>query len=122
MTQLLWMPYVIDRFVKLGIGRTLGNPKPSDADEQSAWAARAKRAHANAVEGIAVFAPLALLAVQSGLGSTPLVVRACATYFLARVAHYVVYTAGAPVARTLAFLAGFGAQAALLFALLRATG
>jgi uncharacterized MAPEG superfamily protein len=116
------MPYVVDRFVKLGIRRTLGNPKPSDTEEQSAWAARAKRAHANAVEGLAVFAPLALVAIQSGLGPTPLVRGACATYFFARLAHYVVYAAGAPVARTLAFLAGFGAHVALLFALLRATG
>jgi uncharacterized MAPEG superfamily protein len=116
------MPYVLDRFVKLGIPRTLGNPKPSDIDEQSAWASRAKHAHANAVENLVVFAPLALLAVHVGLGAAPLVTGACATYFFARLAHYVMYAVGVPVMRTVAFLAGFGAQAALLVALLQAAG
>jgi uncharacterized MAPEG superfamily protein len=120
-TAALWMPYVLDRFVKLGIMRTLGNPATSDGEAQSAWAQRAKRAHANAVENLVVFVPLAGLALQAGLGATALVTQACATYFFARLAHYAFFTAGVPVARTLAFLVGFGAQMALVVALMRAT-
>jgi uncharacterized MAPEG superfamily protein len=116
------MPYVLDRFVKLGIRRTLGNPKPSDIDEQSPWAARAKHAQANATENLVVFAPLAVLAIDAGLGAAPSVTGACATYFFARLAHFVLYAAGVPVVRTLAFLAGFGAQMALLLALLHVGG
>jgi uncharacterized MAPEG superfamily protein len=51
-----------------------------------------------------------------------LVCGACATYFFVRVAHYVLYAAGVPVLRTLAFVAGFGAQAALAIALITGGG
>jgi uncharacterized MAPEG superfamily protein len=120
LTAAMWIPYTLDRFVKIGIPRTLGNPQSSDADAQSAWAVRARRAHANAVENLVVFAPLAVLALHAGLGSNGMVVSACATYFVARLVHYAVFTAGVPVVRTLAFLAGFGAQVSLLLQLLQA--
>jgi uncharacterized MAPEG superfamily protein len=116
LTGCLWIPYVLDRFRTLGIARTLGNPRPGDADAQSPWAHRARQAHVNAVENLAVFAPLALLAIALGVGHTPLAAGAAATYFFARVAHFALYTAGVPVVRTLAFLIGFGAEAALLLA------
>jgi uncharacterized MAPEG superfamily protein len=120
LTALLWMPYVLDRFIRFGVPRTLGNPKPSDVEELDAWAGRAKRAHANAVENLAIFAPLALLAIHLDVGATPLVSGASATYFWARAAHYGCYSAGVPVLRTVTFLAGFGAQVSLVIALLGA--
>ena len=116
LTGCLWIPYVLDRFRTLGIVRTLGNPPPGDAEAQSPWARRARQANANAVENLAVFAPIALLAIALGVGHTPLAAGAAATYFFARAAHYALYAAGIPVLRTLAFLTGFGAQAALLLA------
>jgi uncharacterized MAPEG superfamily protein len=119
LTAAMWLPYVLDRFVKIGIPRTLGNPQPGDADAQSAWAIRARRAHANAVENLVVFAPLAVLAIHQGLRSHGPVVSACSTYFVARLVHYVAFAAGVPVVRTLAFLAGFGAQVFLLLQLLQ---
>jgi uncharacterized MAPEG superfamily protein len=119
MTALMWMPYVLDRFVKIGITRTLGDPQPGDAAVQSAWAVRAKLAHVNAVENLVVFAPLAILAVHADASARGAAATACAVYFFARLAHYVVFTAGLPVVRTLAFLAGFGAQACLLLQLLQ---
>jgi uncharacterized MAPEG superfamily protein len=39
-------------------------------------------------------------------------------YLIARVVHYVVYTAGIPVIRTLAFLTGFGATLTFAFTIL----
>lgn len=116
LTGCLWIPYVLDRFHTLGIARTLGNPQPGDADAQSPWARRARQAHANAVENLAVSASMALLAIALGVGHTPLAAGAAATYFFARAAHFALYTAGVPVLRTLAFLIGFGAEAALLLA------
>jgi uncharacterized MAPEG superfamily protein len=56
------------------------------------------------------------MAVQSGVGGTALASGASAAYFFARLAHYSLYAAGVPVLRTVAFLAGFGAQLALLAA------
>jgi uncharacterized MAPEG superfamily protein len=120
LTAVMWMPYVLDRFVKIGIPRTLGNPQPGDAEAQSAWAIRTRRAHANAVENLVVFALLAMLAVHAGMSHSGMVVAACATYFFARLVHYVAFAAGVPVLRTLAFLAGFGAQVVLLVQLFQA--
>jgi uncharacterized MAPEG superfamily protein len=117
LTGCLWIPYILDRIATLGIARTLGNPQAGDADAQSSWARRARQAHANAVENLVIFAPLALLAIWLGLGRTPFVAGAAATYFFARIVHFALYTAGVPVLRTLAFLIGFGAQAALFLAL-----
>jgi uncharacterized MAPEG superfamily protein len=116
LTGCLWIPYILDRFRTIGIMRTLGNPQLGDAEVQSPWARRARQAHANAVENLAVFAPLALLAIGLGVGRTPLAASAAATYFFARLAHFALYTAGVPVLRTLAFLTGFGAEAALVLA------
>jgi len=117
LTGCLWIPYVLNRFLALGIARTLGNPQPGDADALAPWARRARQAHANAVENLAVFAPLALLAIVLGVASTPLAAGAAAAYFFARTAHAALYTVGVPVLRTLAFLAGVAAQAVLLLAL-----
>ena len=119
-TACMWMPYVLDRFARIGIPRTLGNPKRTDVDEQSACAVRAKEAHANAIENLAVFAPLSILSIHLGLGGTLAVSIPSAIYFAARLAHYAAYAAGVPVVRTLAFLTGFGAQVALLIALANA--
>ena len=40
-------------------------------------------------------------------------------YFFARLAHYVVYSAAIPVARTLTFTAGWLAQIAIIASILR---
>ncbi|WP_437521545.1 MAPEG family protein [Sorangium sp. So ce726] len=68
LTACLWVPYVLDRMVRLGPARTFANPAPGNDAEQSAWALRARAAHASAVEGLVLFAPLALLlaAVNAG--------------------------------------------------------
>ena len=118
LTASLWIPYVLERFVRIGIPQSLMNPKTGGPDDRAPWAQRAARAHLNAVENLAVFAPLALLALQQGLGATALAGGAAAVYFWARLVHFVCYSAGVPVVRTLAFVAGFGAQAALVVALL----
>ena len=108
MTALFWMPYVLDRMRVKGMFGAMGNPQ-SDDPPLADWAQRAARAHQNAVENLVVFAPLVLIAVAAGI-SNPMVAQASAIYFFARLAHFVVYTAGIPVLRTLAFLAGFAAQ------------
>ena len=119
MTGSLFIPYVVDRVVRLGLARTFANPTPANAADQSAWAMRAKAAHANAIENLVIFAPLALAAMHIGVGTTALATRAAAVYFFARLAHYFVYAAGVPVARTVAFFAGVGAEFALLVAVVK---
>ena len=114
MTGLIWVPYILDRVAKRGLMGTMANPGPGLA-KQSEWAERMRAAHYNAVENLAVFAPLILMlhALNISTGAT---VAAAATYFWARLVHLVVYTMGIPVLRTLAFAVGFLAQAVLLLA------
>jgi uncharacterized MAPEG superfamily protein len=100
-TALFWLPYVLNRMVVRGVMGTLANPSPADAP-LAPWAQRAKAAHANAVENLVLFAP-AVLAVHATGGGDSLTTFACELYFFSRVAHFIVYTAGIPVLRTLLF-------------------
>ncbi|HEY2837286.1 MAG TPA: MAPEG family protein [Rhizomicrobium sp.] len=116
-TVLMWIPYMLARIVTRGPFRTLGNPADPNAPPDPAWAERARRAHANAAENLAVFAPLVLILAVTGV-STPATVMASKTYLGARLVHYVVYAAGIPVIRTLAFAAGFAATIVIAGAVL----
>jgi len=110
LTGVLWVPYIIDRLLVRGLFDAVGypeNPKP-----QSPWAQRLIKAHTNAVENLAVFAPLVLLANALGI-SGPAVAVPAAVYFWARLVHAVSYALGIPWVRTLAFAAGFVAQASV---------
>ena len=114
LTGVLWIPYILDRMVTRGVWGTLANPSRDDKP-QSPWAQRLYFAHTNAVDNLVVFAPLVLILDNIGYTSNGTVI-ACAVYFWARLAHALVYALGVPVLRTLAFLVGFGAQAALVLA------
>ncbi|MFO1352852.1 MAG: MAPEG family protein [Gammaproteobacteria bacterium] len=114
-TGLLWVPYVLNRIAVRGLMDTVGypdNPKP-----QSPWAQRLMKAHANAVENLVVFAALVLLANASGIAGGA-VATAAVVYFWARVVHAIAYTLAIPWIRTLAFAAGFFAQAVVAWQLL----
>lgn len=115
-TALLCFPYVLNRFARRGLVGVVANPSPDDKP-LAAWAQRAQRAHANAIENLAVFAPAAL-AVIAIHREDSLTAIACAVYFVSRTVHYVVYTAGIPVVRTLAFFGGWGATLVLIGRLL----
>ncbi|BDU22944.1 MAPEG family protein [Dyella sp. GSA-30] len=106
-TALMWIPYLTARIFSQGMWPALDNPKTGHLSGP-AWAQRAKLAHANAVENLVVFAPLVVVATLAGI-QTPGTVLAAKVYLVARLVHYVVFTAGIPVLRTLAFLAGFAA-------------
>ena len=117
MTALFWVPYVLNRMVVSGLGRTLAGTSP-ESDAHSVWAQRAVKAHYNAVENLAIFAPAVLVAHALSI-STAATKAAVAAYFFARLLHYVVYSAGIPVARTLTFTAGWVAQIVILVSILR---
>ena len=108
LTGLLWLPYILQLIVQLGPVKAIWDPTgahPHDAD----WALRAKRAHYNAVENLAVFAPLVLIVAVTGTGSA-LTATAAAAYFFLRLAHYLIHLAAVPVLRTLVFLGGWVCQ------------
>ncbi|QTO20360.1 MAPEG family protein [Burkholderia seminalis] len=106
-TLLMWIPDMLARITTHGLMAALNNPDPS-APPGPLWAERARRAHANAIENLAVFAPLVLMCAMTG-ASSPATVFSARLYLGARLIHYVVYAAGIPVVRTIAFLAGFAA-------------
>jgi uncharacterized MAPEG superfamily protein len=107
LTAVLWIPYILDRIAVGGLADAVGypdQPKP-----QSPWAQRLKRAHANAVENLVVFATLVLVAVALGV-SNGTTANAAMIYFWARLVHAFAFTAALPWVRTLAFAVGFVAQ------------
>jgi uncharacterized MAPEG superfamily protein len=114
MTGLFWVPYILDRTAVRGLMGAMANPSPTDKP-QSGWAQRMMAAHTNAVENLVIFAPLVLVTQDLSI-ATPATGFACVLYFWSRLVHYVVYTLGIPVLRTLAFAAGFAAQVALVVA------
>jgi uncharacterized MAPEG superfamily protein len=116
MTALFAFPYVLNRIAVRGLMGAMANPSPDDKPVP-AWARRAQCAHANAVENLVVFAP-AVLAVQAAGRGDSLTAAACGLYCFSRLLHYVVYTAGIPVARTLAFFGGWAGIAILVARLL----
>ncbi len=64
LTAVLWVPYVLNRFLKVGVWTSIGNPTEADLAKQSDWAKRARSAHANAVENLVVFGALVLVAAE----------------------------------------------------------
>jgi uncharacterized membrane protein YecN with MAPEG domain len=116
-TAVMWVPYVIGRMLIFGILAPIGHPGPGYPVDRP-WMDRARRAHANAIENLAVFAPLVLISACIGL-TTPAIALAAWIYVVARLAHCVIYTLGIPVLRTLAFLTGSCATLFVGFDLLR---
>jgi uncharacterized MAPEG superfamily protein len=103
-TALMWVPYVLARMTTHGVMRAIGNPGPGYPADPP-WADRARRAHLNAIENLAVFAPLVLVAAIVQV-STRATILSAQIYVVARIAHYVIYAAGVPVVRTIAFFVG----------------
>lgn len=115
LTAVLWMPYILNTIAVRGIVDAVGYPE--DPKPLSAWASKMKAAHANAIENLAVFATLVLIANAAGISSAS-TVMACEIYFWARLLHVASYTLAVPWVRTVSFAVGFGCQVVLALALL----
>lgn len=107
-TGVIWIPIIINRLAEMGPWPALRNPEP-DVRPHASWAFRLSNAHRNAIENLAVFAPLAIGVHVMGL-SNPVTEWASSAFFITRVAHAIIYTFGIPLLRTLAFVAGFNCQ------------
>ncbi|MEL6265782.1 MAG: MAPEG family protein [Pseudomonadota bacterium] len=118
LTSLMWAPYIVSLILERGLVSAL-TERVGDDPGPAAWAERAQRAHRNAVENLVVFAPLAIGVHVAGAG-TGVTAAAAAIFFVTRLAHYVVYCTGIPVARTLIFAVGVFCQITLGVALLTA--
>jgi len=118
MTALFWVPYIINRMREQGAWPALRNPQP-DTQPEAAWAKRMMKAHENAIENIAIFAPLVIiievLNIQSEMTAT-----LCAVYFMSRLSHFTLYVMKVPFLRTVAFFIGFLCQFSLGITILNA--
>ena len=83
------------------------------------WQARTKRLVDNHREGLALFAPLVLIAAVSQISTTWTVLGA-QLFFFSRVAHAVIYLAGWPWVRPVAWLIGIIGTAMIFVALVPA--
>ncbi len=115
-TSVLWAPYILNRCL-VGPGPWWEMGYPDTPTVLSPWAERLKRAHMNAVENLAVFAPLVLAARLAGV-STGATVAAGFVYVGARVVHACAYVFKVPYVRTLSFCAGWACQAVFAWVLL----
>ena len=115
LTGLMWVPYIIRRVTEKGMLQVLVCPQV-DKSTTSAWSQRMMMAHQNAIENLALFAPLVLMLHVTGM-NTAYTATACAVYFYTRLAHYLVYSLGIPVLRTPVFAVSFGALVALALTL-----
>ncbi len=105
LTGLLWIPYVVCQSQTNGFLRPANYVDPT-MRPVPAWGLRANRAHVNAVESLAPFAVLVLIAHVAGKVDGMLAFWA-AWFFWMRLAHAVVYLAGLAYVRTIVFTLGF---------------
>lgn len=117
LTAAMVIPYAVYRVGRLGgLWQAFLRPLPGDSPFDDAWAHRAYRAHMNAFEGIALFAPAAIGVAASGQ-STPLTASAAAVFFWSRLAYAPLYYFQVPVLRTAVWFVSLGAALVPAFAL-----
>lgn len=108
LTVLLWTPYILARAITWGIPTFLNNyPSgfPKNQPEPPLWAQRSQRAHLNMVETLPAFAAVVIaasvIAPSDGYAN---IGQWAQIFFIARIAHAVVYTLGIPYVRTPTYL------------------
>jgi uncharacterized MAPEG superfamily protein len=111
-TILMWLPYIHAHIKNVGLMPAL--TYQADDTPLPGWAARSKRAHYNAIENLAPFAALVIVAHLAGAANAATAAAAIA-YFWARVAHSVLFTAGVPFGRTLSFAVGWAAMVCIFW-------
>jgi uncharacterized MAPEG superfamily protein len=114
-TALMWIPYILNLVAVRGLLDAVGYPE--NPEPLAPWATRMKAAHYNAIENLAVFAALVLVAHLAGVKGEATAL-ACVVYFWARVVHFLAYTFRVAWVRTLAFTVGFLCQMTLAWQIL----
>ena len=107
LTAIMWVPYILAHVMKHGVVEAL--TYRADSIPLDGWAARAKKAHYNAIENLVPFAALVLVAHVT-TATNEATAAACIAFFWARAAHYVLYISGVPFGRTICFTIGWAAM------------
>ncbi len=116
-SAMLWMPYATVRIRRIGFVGVLMRPLPGDDPFEQEWAHRAYRAHMNAVESLATFAPLALAIHVTGTGND-VTATAAAAYFWSRLLYVPIYIFNVPALRLISFMIGLIASLVLVYQLI----
>ena len=101
---LLWVPYVTERFFRIGIKETCGYGEKNINIPQ--WASRAKLAHVNLIENLPLFAILIIIITFQDYNNQ-LTETGSIIFFYSRIFHYFIYVFGVPYFRTLFFVASW---------------
>ena len=101
---LLWIPYVMERFFRIGIKETCGYGEKNINIPQ--WASRAKLAHVNLIENLPLFAILIIIITFQDYNNQ-LTETGSIIFFYSRIFHYFIYVFGVPYFRTLFFVASW---------------
>ena len=121
LTGVLWIPVVIGKVLARGPLKP-EHYKVAPTSPLPDWVNRANRAQLNAVENLAPFSAVVLIAHAAGVSNS--VTAACAAvYFAARLAHAIVHITGFSLfmARTILFTIGWLAFLVYAIELLRRT-
>ncbi len=119
LTALLWVPFILGQISVAGMPNTETYRDPTPP-EVPAWVKRCNRAHLNAVETIAPFAVVVLVAHVAGVANETTALWAM-VFFFARLAHAAVYWTGIPYVRTLVFAVGLIATLGITWEIFTAT-
>ena len=103
----MWIPHIIGQVTNAGLLTAEDYRRLRDPRQFPDWVRRADRAHQNLVEQFGAFAGLIVVAQFAGI-ATATTALAAAVFFWARVAHAVVYIAGVPYVRAVAFVVSLG--------------
>jgi uncharacterized MAPEG superfamily protein len=117
LTASLWIPYVVAQVT------TNGPLKPQNYIDPSPrplppWGKRADRTYLNAVENIAPFAALVIVAHLAGKANAMTAFWATC-FFWIRLAHAVVYLFGIPLVRTILFTLGYVAVLGIFWEIIK---
>lgn len=112
LTALLAVPYATGFILTRGLYTVVGNRE--DFPPGTGWIGRSHRAHLNMVENMVPFTALVLGAAVAGKAGAWTALGA-QVFFYSRVLHAVVYIAGVPWLRTLAYAGGLAGMALVLY-------
>ena len=103
--------------LQVGLPTLAGNRE--HLPELTGWAGRAKRAHANMLESLVLFAALVLTAQVVNKGGDSMVVLGAQLFFWARLVYAIIYVIGLPWVRTAVWFVSIVGLAMIFLAIMR---
>jgi uncharacterized MAPEG superfamily protein len=110
LTMFVRVSWMADKVMVRGLAKVTRYPQ--DSEPLSGWGKRTWIAHEDAVQNLVIFAVLVLALHLAGESNT-ITRAAAATYFWARLCHFIVYAFAIPRIKTVAFVVAFAAQLVL---------